>query len=71
MMAEPSRTAVLNELVQNGTWAVMASSEFIDSTKRSHPRFKVVTDNVRFSKFGSDNGLVYENDAIAPVFFPG
>lgn len=71
LMAEASRTDLLRELVDNGTWAILPSSDYIDSAKRSHPRFKVVTDNIRFSKFGTDNGILYENDAIAPVMFPG
>jgi hypothetical protein len=71
-IADPTMTDAIRSLIKLGEYVVFECFEFIDPISRSHPKFQIVSDNIKWSKFGKESGGVdYENDPVAPVMFPG
>jgi hypothetical protein len=71
MIADPGMKDSLRSLIQLGEYVVVECFDFVDPASRSHPKYKIVDENVKLSKFGKEDGVKYENDPIAPLFYPG
>lgn len=70
-LAVPELGELLWTVLVNGTMGVGASFDFIDPETRNEPRYDIIQQNLKASGFGRVDGLGYENDTAAALFYPG
>lgn len=70
-LADPVVGSTLGGVLEGKKMAMGPSFEFIDEASRIGPRYEAVRYNVDATKFGSSNGVTYEFDPMAAIFYPG